>query len=257
MNSPNNSALNQSNSSGTTRKPTGRRPIAYIVTAGCGSARFTATKNNVERVFPNYFDIVCYLFVPLTDPRIHPVPLSLLKRFSSNLLTFIDLWTYVIPNRSNTNELEWSFIFEDDVNFYDPSKISLPNYISALEEFMYNPEIQIKHGFFYLGICGPTLINDTQPLISKHSNNSLQSRKGCGFCLHASAVTTNRSRLLWTEISSYRPNIDGSLDKQMQDFCVRSKSSFYTLGTNLHYPPATGHYGIAYQDRGRFSTTVL
>jgi len=238
-------------------KPNQMRLNAYIITENCTSLRFNTTKENIQRVFPNFFTILCYLFVPLNDSRIHTASVPLWKKFSSNLLTFIDIWTYKIPNDLNSNEYEWTFIFEDDVNFVDPSKVSLLNYITTLQELMYNKEIQSKHGFLYLGICGPTFDNDNQTLISKNTNNSLFSEKAFGYCLHATGITKRRSRLFWAEISSYRPNPgEQALDVQLRSYCIRSNNHFYTMGSNFHFPPDTGHYGIAYQDRGRFSTTI-
>ncbi|CAF2952991.1 unnamed protein product [Rotaria sp. Silwood2] len=75
------------------------------------------------------------------------------------------IWTYKISNESNSNELEWTFIFKDDVNSGDASKISLSNYTTVLQELMFNQEIQSKHEFLYLGICGPTFDNDHRALI--------------------------------------------------------------------------------------------
>ena len=174
--------------------------IAYIITENCHSLRFNVTKENIERVFPNFFLIQCVLPTPLNDSRIHSDPAVLMKKFSSNLLAFIELWTYKIPNHNlKTNEFEWTFIFEDDVNFTDPIKIGLKNYIQPLEELMYNNEIRYKHGFFYLGICGPTFDNKTRPIVANRTQkNILLSRKGFGYCLHATGITTNRSRLFWT-----------------------------------------------------------
>jgi hypothetical protein len=224
---------------------------AYLITHDCNSFRFITTKANIERVFPEFFNIICHLHVPLSDPRIHLHTLQILKDFSSNLLTFLDLWTYIISNTSK-NDFEWTFIFEDDVNFNDPSTVSLPNYIAPLQQLMDNREIQQKDGFFYLGICEPTFDNDSQPLISNDKTKGLESRKGCGTCLHASAITTNRSGLFWAEVSSYRPNLDSTMGNILQDYCVRSRNSYYILGTNFLYPPGTRHCGIAYQDRGKF-----
>ena len=233
------------------------KSIAYIITENCNSLRFNATKKSIEQVFPKFFDIRCFLTIPLNDSRIHSDPTLLMKKFSSNLLAFIELWTYKIPNHSKTNEVEWTFIFEDDVNFNDPVKFGLTNYIKPLRELMYNDEIRSEHGFLYLGICGPTFDNNSRPIVSKNTKNTLLSRKGFGYCLHATGITTNRSRLFWTEISSYRPDLnDVSLDFSVRKYCRKSGNHFYTLGSNLHFPPNTGHYGIAYQDRGRFSTTV-
>jgi hypothetical protein len=119
---------------------------------------------------------------------------------------------------------------------------------------MYNPEVQNKDGFLYLGICGATFHNDSQPLISKNTNNSLISQRGCRTCLHASGITAKRAQFFWTEVSSYRPDLQGSLDKLVQNYCNRSKNHFYTLGTNFHYAE---NHGIAYQDHSRFPSTVI
>jgi hypothetical protein len=122
---------------------------------------------------------------------------------------------------------------------------------------MNNPEIQLKDGFLYLGICGPEYPNNSQPLMSKTTNSSIISRRGYGFCLHATGITARRSRLFWTEISSYRPSPgESSLDLHIREYSIRSKNYFYTLGANLHYPPGSGHYGIAFQDRDRFWSTI-
>jgi hypothetical protein len=193
----------------------------------------------------------------LNDSRIDTSEVLTWKKYSSNLLAFTEIWTYEIPKQSKHNELEWSFIFEDDVNFMNPSLVSLSNFIAPLQELMNNPEVQHKHGFLYLGICGPEYPNDSPSLISKNTKNTLISQKGYGFCLHATGITAKRSRLFWSEIASYRPNPrDKALDFQLREYCIRSKNHFYTFGSNFHYPPGTGHYGIAFQDRGRFSTTI-
>lgn len=226
---------------------------AFIISVNCNSLRYNATRENIERVFPNFFHIRCFLTIPLNDSRIHTSEVIHWKKFSSNLLAFIDLWTYVIPKYSQNNQLQWSFIFEDDVNFNDPSKIGLRNYIVPLQEFMK----KINDGFFYLGICGPIYSNDTQLFISKNTNNSLISQRGYGYCLHATGITVKRARSFWGEIASYRPNSpDLALDHQLREYSIRSKHYFYTFGSNFLYPPGTGHYGIAFQDRGRFSTTI-
>ena len=232
------------------------KPNAFIITGKCDSPRYNATKENIERAFSNFFNVVCFASIPLKDPRIHSSDASLWKKLSSNLLAFVQIWTYEIPKYSD-NKLEWTFIFEDDVNFIDSSKPSMSNLAGVLREMMNNPEIQVKDGFMYLGICGPTYSNETQPILLKNRNEPVISQKGYGYCLHATAITTKRSKLFWTEISSYLPDPgDVSLDYQLRQYSLRSGTSFYTLGTNFEFPPGTGHFGIAYQDRGRFWSTV-
>jgi hypothetical protein len=229
---------------------------AFIITNNCTSLRFNTTKENIERVFPNYFHIYCFKAIPLNDSRIHTAASTVLKKFSSNLLAFVRIWTYEIPKYSKNGELEWSFVFEDDVNFIEPSKVSLLNYINALQELMEYPEIHLNHGVFYLGICGPTFTNQSHPLITKSSNNSLLSYRGYGWCLHGMGLTTKRAKDFWTEISSYHPTTDRVMDAYLREYCIRSRTEYYTLGSNLHWPPGTGHYGIAFQDRKRFSSGI-
>ena len=249
----------ETSTSTSTRRPRGVQTHghAFIITADCNSDRFNGTKENIERVFPTFFTIHCHQNTPFNDSRIHSSSELLFKKYSSNQLAFIDLWTNVIPNYSVEDDLQWSFIFEDDVIFNAPGKVSLLNYTSALQEMMFNSELQSKDGFMYLGICGPKFDNDTQVLVSSETNNTMISQRGYGFCMHASGITARKSRLFWAEIASYRPNaLDSSLDLQVRDYLIRSGNHYYTVGSNFLYPPGTGHYGIAYQDRGRFSTTV-
>jgi len=225
---------------------------AFIITYNCTSLRFNATKENIERVFPNYFRIHCFQSILLNDSRIRKASSSVLKKLSSNLLSVINVWTYEIPQYSTNDDNQWSFVFEDDVNFIEPSKFSLPNYINPLQELMQNPEIRLNHGVFYLGICGPTFSNDSRPLISKNTNNSLLSTKGYGFCAHAMGLTTKRAKDFWIEMSLYRPSLEGAIDVFIFEFCNRSRNQYYTLGSNVHWPCGTNHFGIAFQDRGRF-----
>ena len=223
---------------------------AFIIAANCHSERFNATQINIEKAFPNLFQIHCFRSIPLNDSRIHTGDDLLWKKLSSNLLAFIEIWAYKIPELQ-IDELDWSFIFEDDINFVNASNFSEP-----MKEFLNDPQVKTNDGFFYLGMCEPQYPrNETYTF--KNSTPMLVIRKAYGFCLHASAITKKRARLFWTEISSYRPNAqEKSLDYQLRAYCERSKNLFYVVGTNFHFPPNTQHYGIAYQDRARFISTV-
>ena len=234
------------------------KPNAFIITADCNSTRYNVTKKNIEERFPNFFNIICFRSIPLNDSRINVFDTLFIKKLTSNMLTFIELWSYEIPKYSEDNEYQWSFIFEDDINFLNPVTFFLTNLTGPVEEIMNNRGIQMNDGFFYLGICAPTYSNDDPPILLQSTNDGIISRKGYGFCLHASAITAKRAKLFWTEISSYRPGIDDrSLDHQLREFCQRSKTTFYTVGANMELAPGTGHYGIAFQDRGRFESTVV
>lgn len=230
---------------------------AFIITADCRSLRYNVTKENLERAFPKFFTILCFPAIPLNDSRIHTSNVLLWKKYSSNLLAFIDLWTNEIPKYSQHDEYQWSFIFEDDVNVGNPSLFSLSDYIAPLEELMHNREVREKDGFFYLGICGPNFIDQKQSFVPIGTNKSLSSQRGYGYCIHATGITAKRSKSFWGEIASYRPNSpDLAFDSQLHDYSIRSQNYYYTLGSNFQYPPGTGHYGIVFQDRGRFPSTI-
>ena len=123
---------------------------------------------------------------------------------------------------------------------------------------MYDKEVQENDGLFFLGICGPTFNFTDRPLQAKAViNETVLHYRGYGFCGHALAFTTRRARLFWTDISSYRPAVHYSgVDRYIYDYCSRSGSRFYVFGANKCWPPKTGHYGLVYQERGIFSTTV-
>lgn len=228
---------------------------AFIITAKCYSERFNFTQINIEKAFPNLFQIHCFQSIPLDDSRIHTGDNILWKKLSSNLLGFIELWAYKIPELS-TNEFDWSFIFEDDVDFVNATDVSLPNFNEPMKEFLNDRQIRMKDGFFYLGMCEPQYPRNESYLF-KNSTNMLVVPKAYGFCLHASAITAKKAKLFWTEISSYRPNAQElSLDYQLRNYCERSKNLFYVFGTNFQCPPDSRHFGIAYQNRKRFISTV-
>lgn len=221
---------------------------AYILTENCASDKYNITKTNIELAFPKLFSFFCYPLVPLSDPRIHVVPLNQLKVDSANLITFLELWTYKIPETSKTDEYEWSFIFEDDVNFIDANSMSLPNFIAPLQQLMTNREVQHKHGFFYLGLCRASFDEDSQSLTFNITTNQIHTRKGCGFCRYATAITNKRAELFWTEISTYRSNIEGAIDVLLYDYCLRSGEHFYTLGANFQNSSKPGQTGIAFKN---------
>ena len=221
---------------------------AFIVTENCLSPNFNRTKTNIELVLPNLFSFICYPIVSLTDSRIHTINLIQPKRDSANVLTYLDLWTYKIPEESQENEYQWSFIFEDDVHFNNTDSISLSNYIEPLKQLMINEDIQKKDGFFYLGICRPSFDNQSSPLIYNNSGKLLFSQKGRGFCRHAIAITSKRAQLLWTEISSYRPISETTIDGILHDYCLRSGTHFYIFGTNLQNSAKLNQTGIAFKE---------
>ena len=109
---------------------------------------------------------------------------------------------------------------------------------------------------FYLGIWGPSFTNDNQTFITSFSNNTLLSRQCCGFCAHAIAITMKRACHFWTDISLYCPIPNGPADIYIHRYCTKRGNPYYVLGANNQWPPKTGHYGIAYQDRARFRTEI-
>jgi hypothetical protein len=69
-------------------------------------------------------------------------------------------------------------------------------------------------------------------------------------------LTKKRARTFWTEISLYHPIENGPADIYIDKYCLKNENHYYILGANMEWPPKTGHYGIAYQDRQQFHTQV-
>ena len=240
-----------------------RHANAFILTSSCTGIRHNTTVRHLERSFPGFFQFYCYESLPLNDSRIHSSNITLLKMFSSSLVSTIQIWTYEIPKYASS-ELEWSFFFEDDVNVVDPQTAAPQistwfNYTSILQELMHDEEVYKKHGLFYLGICGPIFNLTDRPLqATSDRNETLYHYKGYGYCGHALAFTTRRARLFWTEISSYRPaSYHAGADQFIYEYCKRSGSRFYTFGANKQWPSPEDHFGLVFQDRGVFRSTVL
>jgi hypothetical protein len=232
---------------------------AFILSQ-CNSARYNYSIRNLERGFPKFFNFICHRYPLLNDSRVHTASDLVKKRVSSHLIGFADIWTYQIPNNSKY-ESEWSFVFEDDVNIVEPSQwlsqnttFSSLNYTKILIELMHDEEVRNIHGFFYLGICGPNFEKTKRPM--KTLNNTVHHYKGTGLCLHATAITKRRSRNFWSDLAFFRPTTDSGMDSAVHDFSVRSGNHFYTLGANMEMPLGTKHFGIVYQDRKKFRTTV-
>jgi len=193
----------------------------------------------------------------LNDSRIHTSQIPVLKKRSSNVISFVTVWTYEIPKYSQyNNDEEWSFVFEDDLDFIEPSKFSLSNSNGPLKELMINSEIHLQHGLFYLGICVPQFSHNSQPLITQFSTSTLLSSKGCGWCAHAMGLTTKRAKSFLTEISLYLPTLDGAIDIFIHDYCIRSGSQYYVLGSNLNGSLQPAQFGIAFQDRNKFPSRM-
>ncbi len=235
-----------------------RHANAFVISK-CNSARYNFTINNLERGFPKFFNFICHEYPILNDSRIHTSPSLVAKKVSSNLIAFTDVWTYEIPNHSKYED-EWSFVFEDDVNVVEPSewlskkKVSLSNYNEILIGLMHYDEVRNRHGFFYLGICGPIFEKTERPI--KTVRSIIHHYKGYGSCAHAMAITKKRSRNFWSDLASFRPNNDDAMDTSIKAFSIRSSMKFYTLGANIEMPQGTGHFGIVYQDRRKLKTTI-
>jgi hypothetical protein len=211
-----------------------RHANAFILTSSCAGIRYNTTTKHLERSFPRFFHFYCYESLPLNDSRIHSSNITLLKLFSSSLVSTIQIWTYEIPKYASS-EMEWSFFFEDDVNVVNPETAAPQistwfNYTPILQELMHDEEVHKTHGLFYLGICGPIFNFTDRPLqATSDRNETLYHYKGYGYCGHALAFTTKRARLFWTEISSYRPaSYDAGADQFIHEYCKRSGSRIWS-----------------------------
>ena len=235
---------------------------AFILTTSCTGIRYNTTLTNLERSFSQLFRFHCCLLLSLNDSRVHPGDIISVKQRSSILVSIIQIWTYAIPKHTSS-ELQWSFIFEDDVNVIDmittPHQISTwSNYTAMLQELMHDEEVQEKDGFFFLGIYSPLFNTTDRPLQYKSiTNGTFFHYKGYGSCSHAFAITTRRARLFWTDISLFRSSQDDTgIDHYIYGYCSRGSHHFYTFAANKQWSNPPQHSGLVFQNRNAFQPLV-
>ena len=234
---------------------------AFIITASCLGIRYNSTLKNLNRAFPNVFRFYCFKNIPLNDTRIHAGPTVHLKKISSLLISMIEIWSFEIQKFA-TNELDWSFIFEDGIDIVDRLSSSLklgsPNYPLLLQEVMRDREVQLNDGFFYLGTCNSSFNVTSRPLTSNlKANHLFHHYRGHGLCSYATAITKRRARFFWTEISLYRSSeFEPTIDFYLQQYNIRSHSYFYTVGANIKWSSRIEQYGILFRDPEIFGSLV-
>lgn len=162
---------------------------AFIISSNCPSPQFLYAKANLQRAFPHFFMIYCFQSIPLTDSRIDPQLSTGEKAVASDALSFTTLLIDQIANSARLDQYQWSFIFQDHVNFVSPTKFALDNYLDTVQELMHDFDIRIDDGVLYLGIHQPEFYAQHYGLVSSSSNSSLFSSKAFGRGTYAIALT--------------------------------------------------------------------
>lgn len=117
-------------------------------------------------------------------------------------------------------------------------------------------ELAKKDGILYLGTCNPDF-RDNGTIIEQNNNSVFEYRRGVYFCTHGVAYTKRRAKTLWGEMSAYRfLHSEIGADTIAREWQIRSNTFPISIAQNIHWPPGSAHYGLFYQDRDRFSSTM-
>ena len=161
---------------------------------------------------------------------------------------------------SVSNVSDWRFIFEDDIAAV-PSA-NLTNYTQAIRTGM---EIALENGFLYLGICNPLCDSDI-----KSKGEVIEYTRCSGLCGHAFGLTKWKAKVFVKEMSELCVKF-GHIHKRIcanpcakENYCMGQFLRIYALhcgnihvvGTNVKSPENPDAFGIFYQNRQRFQSTI-
>lgn len=190
-----------------------------------------------------------------------PTNMPMRQKLISNMYS----WYTLIQNfadepSSVSNESNWRFIFEDDIAAV-PSA-NLTNYTQAIRTGM---EIAQENGFLYLGICNPTCSSDI-----KNKGEVIEYAQCSGLCGHAFGLTKWKAKVFVKEMSELCVKF-GHIHKRIcgnpcikENFCIDqflriyalNLKNIYVVGINLKSPENPTEFGIFYQSRQRFVSTI-
>lgn len=150
---------------------------------------------------------------------------------TSNLMSMINIY-----QRISQSDDEWSYVFEDDLNYLEPITLS--------EIIEYE---SISDHLFYLGCCMADIsrVNKTKNLINGHTVHTINKTA----CLHALAFKKSSINLIYTYIEKY--SYLKFLDQIIGDKFVGDHGA-NVVRYDLTSPQECGHRGIIYQDRIKF-----
>ena len=113
-----------------------------------------------------------------------------------------------------------------------------------------------QEGILYLGTCAPEYVDNITNI--RYSRDGLiEYRRGTYFCTHAVAYTKWRARTIWNDFTMYGflRTVLGS-DTIARSWQTMSKTYPISVAANIQWPLATGHYGLFFQDRHKFKSSI-
>lgn len=152
---------------------------------------------------------------------------------------------------------KWCYIFEDDVTFGQVDRFQLHNFFKNHSAYM------TQEGFMYLGICGPVWYSK-----SIANFEGYQVRRGIGQCSHAYAVTPRWARnifplvmqnakyILDEWVENHHAATKWHYDLLLKFFFLRHAPKPAILGSNIVWSRAYSWYGLSYQDRQQFPSSI-
>jgi hypothetical protein len=247
-----------------------RRPHALVISMDDGRFEHTARvlrglRFRVQRVVPPRFDSAAVVVTGVAEfGRDFANYTRGLKALSHRIV-----WETVVDAvaRSAGPSSCWHYVFEDDIDLHPAVSPSTARELFARGEDLAHPD-----GFMYLGICG-----------SECESTTSSFKRCAGQCAHALAFTPERAVTLvsdayaalprkWTDAFEIRKHLwkrrwtarepppSYALDRRMYFdqpllFLGRRKPAL-VVGANLKSPDWWDHYGVFYQKRTKFPSTL-
>lgn len=107
----------------------------------------------------------------------------------SLLLSHFEAWTDFAADPALPDDA-WAAFFEDDARVHDRVRHDQTKLQAMLADALVRAQ---QEGFLYLGICNPSACGEWEEVGGLG--------KGCGWCLHAYAVTRWKARVLGADIA--------------------------------------------------------
>jgi hypothetical protein len=192
---------------------------AYLLSCDFNSERTVFSKKVLESIGFN---------VVLCKAIEHKIPLL------SHKISMIKIYETIANDEHN----EWSYIFEDDINLLSD--------INILEIIQYE---NISDKFFYLGICkyGHNTLCNTHIKINEHDVFSVSN-----FVRGLHAVAFSRQSMI-DFLNFMKSRNNNYIDMILEEYTIKNRANIVRADLESYIP---GHYGVFFQDRNKFETSI-
>jgi hypothetical protein len=157
-------------------------------------------------------------------------PLQLKNKVRSNMLAQESIYEKIAELET---QYPYVFVFEDDISSHEISKKDVDIELNRT----YTQTLQHDLPLFYVGMCG-------RWRLSPHRYH--------GRCAHGYAVRPERARYLLNATKRYNSDY---MDVRLDNLGIQL-GGFFVAFENIRSPQSKDHFGLLYQDRRKFKTTI-